>query len=1041
MKNNRVFIAFLLTVSVSLCAQNQLTAVKHLANNSSNPRKFVRVENKLFFIATTNQQGDEWWVTDGTETGTQLLKDIVPGSGSGLYYADNLTVNPTAVSEGKFYFTSQQTDGQCAVWQSDGTPNGTVRITQWRLPITELMPYNGQLYIVDNTKKVWILNPSTLGSTQLADLGSMEGRAAFFPHNGKVYFYNRGEVYQTDGTAAGTVRVGYFGSSSELKTLVWRDYLYYYSNEYNAARIVRVKNNDAASAELIYVRGFSNPNPSLILNGVIDIRVKDDKLQILQHINDGAPSVRLLESTDGKNFREISKATIPFILSNFLWIDAKFYGVSRKNTFFFHDFDRAETKEIGGVRNADDYTSLTLKKLDQLILIADETNSVPPKWFNTLESKLMDVSVAPANFGLLPSGIFHSGRLAAGGDTELYKTDFATLKANLVKNIKTTGNDDFELIRVGKKVFFLTRDEATLPASTSLWITDGTIGGTVKLKDIPSVSASKIVSTYQDGANLYLQTQIGSNEHAVWITDGTLEGTRELKRFTGQRTEPMKVIVRENRRMFLHPHVSFIYDVTGKSIIDFKVGGNDNLGIDFRELPNNVVIKVNSTLYSVDFDGKFTVLDASGLPALQSMAGTANKVFYNRFVRFDFSIGEPTIALMVTDGTLAGTREISRSLFGAYSVQSLKTDIIATYASAVTPKRVYETVVINENTLSLRKAAVDIIPREILTVDDMYAILADNGRTFALNPRNASIIELQSVAYSDKVIVHEGELYILGQNCRRINLKTLESSLLLPVGDRYTKPFSFFQDGKDLYVSWDGSSPQTWLIRSKEVRKVGDFVMNQRPLLFNGRKAFMVSKTGYPPIMLYTSDTLATQLTYMRDVEDNGEEGWVVFNNYLIVSSFDVQAGVEPWTTDGTPENSRVLDDLQPAAESSFPSRYAVIDDKRLVGIAEAGALGKQLWALRSPILSVEPASFSNRQYIYPNPASTHVTVVSEVPFQFGTRLSVYNSIGQQIFQQALMINAAQAEISVENLATGTYFIVINDASGKRITHKLWVVR
>lgn len=109
------------------------------------------------------------------------------------------------------------------------------------------------------------------------------------------------------------------------------------------------------------------------------------------------------------------------------------------------------------------------------------------------------------------------------------------------------------------------------------------------------------------------------------------------------------------------------------------------------------------------------------------------------------------------------------------------------------------------------------------------------------------------------------------------------------------------------------------MIRQTEVRKLGEFVLNQRPLAFNGRKALMVSKTGYPPIMLYTADSLTTQLAYVRDVENNGEEGWTVFNNYLIVSSHDTQVGVEPWSTDGTPENSHVLVDLQPVAESSFP--------------------------------------------------------------------------------------------------------------------------
>lgn len=1046
MKYRFFLLSFLWLIGGALYAQNQLTAVKHLANASSNPRKFVRLENKIFFIANTNQQGDEWWVTDGTETGTQLLKDVVPGAGSGLYYANDLTINPTVVADGKFYFTSLQADGQCAVWQSDGTPNGTARLAQWSVAITELMPLNGQLYIADQAQKIWVLNPSSSGSTQLADLGLGKSGAGFFPHNGKMYFNNRGRsaVFQTDGTTTGTIRVGYFGSfSSEPKMFVWRDYLYYYCNAFNDGHIVRIKNNNPATAEVVYARGFANPNTSLSLSGVIEMRVKEEKIQIVEHINFDSPSVRLLESTDGYNFRTIDKTALPALVSNFLWIDAKFYGISKKGALVIRDFEKAGTTEVADAWKVVPYVITTLKKVGNSLLVGGSTAVDVPKWYNLKDGILAEVSVVPSYYELLPDAIVHSGRLDVSGDTELYKTDIATLKSNIVKNIKTVGNDDFEIIRVGKKVFFLTRDEATATASTSLWITDGTIGGTTKVKDIPSLSVSKVLSTYQDGMFLYLQTQVGSNESAIWVSDGTPLGTRELKRFTGPRTEPMKVIIREKRRMFLHPHVSFIYDSNSNNVIDFKVGSNDNWGIDYRQLSNKVLIKVSSMLYCVDFEGKLTVLEGGGVISQQTWAATSNKVFYNRFIRFDFSIGEPTIALMATDGTLDGTKEVSRSLFGGFSIQALKTDVLVTYTSAATPTRISDAAVVNENTLTLRKVmaggARQIV--EIFMVDDMAAFQLDNGRFFALNPGAASVTELSTLAYSDKVIVHEGELYIVGQNCKRINLKTLETSLLLPQDDRYTRVFSFFQDNRDLYLSWDGRIPQTWLIRQTEVRKLGDFVLNQRPLTFNGRKALMASKTGYPPIMLYTADSLATQLAYVRDVENNGEEGWGVFNNNLIVSSFDMQGGVEPWTTDGTPENSRILDDLQPSVESSFPSRYLVIDGKRLLCIAEAGSMGKQLWALRSPLLALAPSFVNNQSYLYPNPASTHFTVISKVPFEPASRLLIYNSIGQIIGQYRLSNNASQVEIGLENIVTGVYFVIIDAGLGKRITHKLVVIR
>ena len=44
-------------------------------------KPFVVAENNLmFFTATNAESGDELWVSDGTVSGTRIVKDIVPGS-------------------------------------------------------------------------------------------------------------------------------------------------------------------------------------------------------------------------------------------------------------------------------------------------------------------------------------------------------------------------------------------------------------------------------------------------------------------------------------------------------------------------------------------------------------------------------------------------------------------------------------------------------------------------------------------------------------------------------------------------------------------------------------------------------------------------------------------------------------------------------------------------------------------------------------------------------------------------------------------------
>lgn len=82
----------------------------------------------LFFSARTSEFGSELWRTDGTAEGTVLVKDILPGADSGSPF--DLTV-----WNGALYFLafdsssfSNGFDYPYALWRSDGTTEGTMRV-------------------------------------------------------------------------------------------------------------------------------------------------------------------------------------------------------------------------------------------------------------------------------------------------------------------------------------------------------------------------------------------------------------------------------------------------------------------------------------------------------------------------------------------------------------------------------------------------------------------------------------------------------------------------------------------------------------------------------------------------------------------------------------------------------------------------------------------------------------------------------------------------------------------------------------------------
>ena len=86
--------------------------------DSSSPSKFAAMGNHLYFSANDGINGMELWKTDGTVSGTMMVKDLNPGATGS---------NPTGLTvfNNVLYFAATDANGT-ELWKSDGTANGTV---------------------------------------------------------------------------------------------------------------------------------------------------------------------------------------------------------------------------------------------------------------------------------------------------------------------------------------------------------------------------------------------------------------------------------------------------------------------------------------------------------------------------------------------------------------------------------------------------------------------------------------------------------------------------------------------------------------------------------------------------------------------------------------------------------------------------------------------------------------------------------------------------------------------------------------------------
>jgi ELWxxDGT repeat protein len=187
-------------------------------SGSSRPNNLMALNGTLFFYADDGVHGQELWKSDGTETGTVLVKDVRPGR-SGTY-GETLTV-----LGGLLYFTADDGTHGDEPWKSDGTEAGTVLLEDIRPGLDGSHPnsatvMNGRLFFSADDgvhgRALWKSDGTEAGTVLVKDVnpGLESGHEGeeYLVVDGLLYFMaNDGvhgwEPWKSDGTEAGTVLI------------------------------------------------------------------------------------------------------------------------------------------------------------------------------------------------------------------------------------------------------------------------------------------------------------------------------------------------------------------------------------------------------------------------------------------------------------------------------------------------------------------------------------------------------------------------------------------------------------------------------------------------------------------------------------------------------------------------------------------------------------------------------------------------------------------------------------------------------------------
>jgi ELWxxDGT repeat protein len=180
---------------------------------------------KAFFIANDGTTGNELWVTDGTTAGTNLVLDIFQGTN-----ASQIQVAPSAIGnnmkDGKLYFFASNGSGSSTIngiepWVSDGTLSGTFMLKDINTSSNNgstgtayskhFIEYNGKMYFyaIGSTAASYAIYETDGTTTGTSLFKSLDRVDEFIVKDNLLYFtcVNGPSVWTSDGTLSGTTQI------------------------------------------------------------------------------------------------------------------------------------------------------------------------------------------------------------------------------------------------------------------------------------------------------------------------------------------------------------------------------------------------------------------------------------------------------------------------------------------------------------------------------------------------------------------------------------------------------------------------------------------------------------------------------------------------------------------------------------------------------------------------------------------------------------------------------------------------------------------
>jgi len=468
-------------------SKDKQTLVKDIntADSSSLAKNFCTTDNAMYFTSTDQTHGFSLWKSTGSEASTTQV--------SNLYFS--YVYDVTCMSE-RIYFVAEY-NNQYGLWQSDGTQEGTYRVSSTDGPIdqaSDLTRVGDSLYFTADYQGkdvLWKTNSTGSVTTILkynnAPITDPDGLIGVDDH--LFYFLPGIALWKTNGTSSGT-------------HLIKDNFTYFY--DWNMQSL--------NGYLLFYAEDASTLGDDVLWRSdgttVGTVALKDANDDYFTNVSLHATPSAIYIISNNKLYKNSTTSNITTLLASAS--NASFRSMENvADTLYFIRQSTSNTEIWSSTGTAAGTSSLF------------SINNITQTTYERAVQNLINVN-----------GTLFFTAVDNNAGTELWSSDLTQEGTSVIKDIYPGDVSSYplDLISFQNKLFFTAHNAQY---NREIWKSDGTQEGTILLKNINDKSHESSLDTYQllfqyKGLTYFIAND-GIHGKEVWVSDGTEQGTHMLK--------------------------------------------------------------------------------------------------------------------------------------------------------------------------------------------------------------------------------------------------------------------------------------------------------------------------------------------------------------------------------------------------------------------------------------------------------------------------------------------------------------------------------